>query len=295
MSITLNKPLGTNIYDIAVFNANFSTIERYLNNFETQISEGIKVYYPSTINIDGKLESGIYICDNLQDSQLNGTFPSGIQGKQNFELVSYGEKGKSTVTQLFIDMTNYSSTNNIYFRCYVQDVTEETISWSNWKSITSTNGGSSESQNVFVKYPTSIDINNLDSGIYLCYNLTNIAGTFPNEVTNKSAFQIISYGDIDKESNIKTQVLTDLTNGNNISYTRCYYNTSSGFTWSAWKLVNEGGGGGGTGDVTAAGDNIFTGNNIFTKPVSVATPVDDNNVTNKAYVDNYVKITLVDL
>lgn len=45
-------------------------------------------------------------------------------------------------------------------------------------------------------------------------------------------------------------------------------------------------GGGGVGDVTAAGNNTFTGTNTFTGKTIVAAPTEDNEAANKQYVDN---------
>ena len=56
------------------------------------------------------------------------------------------------------------------------------------------------------------------------------------------------------------------------------------------------GGGGGSGDVTAAGNNVFTGTNHFEGltilgETHVETPTDDNDTTNKLYVDTLVSNT----
>ena len=56
------------------------------------------------------------------------------------------------------------------------------------------------------------------------------------------------------------------------------------------------GGGGGGGDVTASGNNVFTGTNHFDGltvlgETHVETPNDDNNATNKLYVDTLVSTT----
>lgn len=45
-------------------------------------------------------------------------------------------------------------------------------------------------------------------------------------------------------------------------------------------------GGGGAGDVTAAGNNTFTGTNTFNGKTIVAAPTEDNEAANKQYVDN---------
>lgn len=65
----------------------------------------------------------------------------------------------------------------------------------------------------------------------------------------------------------------------------------SGYEW-----VDQSGGGGGGGDVTASGNNVFTGTNHFEGltvlgETHVETPNDDNDATNKLYVDTLVSKT----
>ena len=63
-----------------------------------------------------------------------------------------------------------------------------------------------------------------------------------------------------------------------------------------WVYQSGGGGGGGGGDVTASGNNVFTGTNHFEGltvlgETHAETPTDDNDVTNKLYVDTLAGTT----
>lgn len=219
MAITLNKPLGTDIYDVNVFNQNFTIIEQYLNNFQTDSDNSIYMYYypehSSVIDIDN-LEPGFHICDDLLVENLKGTYPSD-DSKVNFEVLSFGKDGTSKV-QLYIDMS-YSN-NKVYIRSWIQTGS----AWTSWKDISS---GLSTSS-LEVTYVEGTNIDNTENGIYF---IENPQGTLPPDITTTN-IQITTYGENEKN---KTQLLTDLTT--NKVYTRVY-NTDSN-SWSEWTLLGE--------------------------------------------------------
>lgn len=218
MSITLNKPLGTDIYDINVFNQNSTIIEQYLNNFQSNFNNSIYIYYypgySSVIDIDN-LVAGFHICDDLLIENLKGTYPND-DSKVNFEILSFG-KDETSKLQIYVDMS-YSH-NKLYIRSW----TKTENNWTEWKSISE----GSTSGDLNIEYIDSYNINNLNSGIYFIKNPT---GDLPETITEN--IQITSYGETGKS---KTQTLIDINNNN--LYHRIYDADSD--SWSIWKQDNE--------------------------------------------------------
>lgn len=230
--ISLQKPLGTDVYNIEVFNANSTIIENYLNSISSTIFSGLTVDYPTVINIDN-LTSSINICDNLVSGDMSGTFPDNILGKDNFIIVTYG-KNESSLSQLYIDLT-YSS-NTLYFRSKIKNDTD----WSSWSEIGQDSGGGSSSQGLNISYVSSINLDSTLSGIFICNNAT-VIGEIPVAMANSKYFILESYGD--SNLNYKLQVLTDLDKGKNNQYIRSYYeSTDNNYVWSSWTKINESGG-----------------------------------------------------
>lgn len=246
-NIILQQPLGTDEYNVGVFNANFQIIQDYLNKFNSQFTSGLEVKYPTEININ-TVDNGIYICDFTDESKATGTYPIGILGKQNFIVISYGLYQETSQVQFFADMTY--SRNKTYIR-YAKDNSE----WSQWTEL---GNGSGAGGSYTLQHPSVLNLNNINyTSIYVC---SKFQGDIPWDnsyvdhesgayaTTDNSCF-IFHYGD---ESDLPMyqrfiRVNTD-TSGKCIEYTR-FKNTTNTTTdpitghdgWTAWKEISSGG------------------------------------------------------
>lgn len=249
-NIVLQQPLGTDEYNVGVFNANFQIIQDYLNKFDSQFTSGLEVKYPTEININ-TVDNGIYICDFTDESKATGTYPTGILGKQNFIVISYGLYQETSQVQFFADMT-YSK-NKTYVR-YAKDNSE----WSQWTELG--NGSGTSGSNYTLQYPNILNLNYINyTSIYAC---NQFQGDIPWDnsyvdpesgayaTTDNSCF-VFHYGD---ESSLPIyqrfiKVNTDAS-GKCIEYTR-FKNvlkttvddqTAGHDGWTAWKEISSGGG-----------------------------------------------------
>lgn len=225
MAIVLQKPLGTDIYDINVFNSNFTIIEKYLNQLVFDTSSGLKIYYypetSKTFNVD-TATTGIHICNNLDVANLLGTYP-GDNTKWYFEVLSFISETSVSV-QLYIDMTE--GHNKLYIRSKLPNA-----EWTSWTGTGSSSGGGTTSS-ITVMYVSSLNLDTVDTGIFMCDGAA-LTGTLPDKLDSTAQIQLICYGS--GNDAIKTQVLTDVANGNNKMFTRVQYRTESGqFAWSTW-------------------------------------------------------------
>lgn len=232
MAIKLLKPLGTDIYDIDVFNYNATTIETYLNKLVAGDEISLKVYYypkdSTTFNIDTCL-SGVHICDNMLFDNISGTFPN-ESSKSNFEVMSLGSKPDSSTVQLLFDL---SDTNKYitYFRAKLPNSND----WSSWVKIAT--GSGSTSEGVQIIYTDEIDVDEVGTGIYMCKNAT-VTGVMPAELIDKSMFQLISYGD--DTNGPKTQTLIDLKHEPGTQYTRYKRQLPNGeWAWTKWEKQKD--------------------------------------------------------
>lgn len=249
-NIELLKPLGSDIYDIGVFNQNATIIEKYLNQAVEFISEGSGIkctYYPESsteINIDN-LPAGIHICDNLELADIQGTFPT-EESKVNFEVLSFGKEDTS-IFQMFVDLVS----GTLYARTQ-----KPGSAFTAWAEIGEggdnpdpTPGGGG-SVGLRVRYPSTIDLNNVASGIYICRGTEITGGSLPDKMAGATEFQLMAFG---TPTSTGTQTIIDMTDGKNAAYSRVRYidKNSGTLTTSAW-IAGMGGtsgtaGGGGSG------------------------------------------------
>lgn len=239
MAVVLQKPLGTDIYDIDVFNSNFTIIEKYLNQLVSDTSSGLKVYYypetSETFNVD-TATTGIHICNNLDVANLLGTYP-GDNTKWYFEVLSFISETSVSV-QLYIDMTE--GHNKLYIRSKLPNA-----EWTGWTGTGSSSGGGGgggggTTSGITVMYVSSLDLDTVDTGIFMCDGAA-LTGTLPDKLDSTAQIQLICYGS--GNDAIKTQVLTDVANGSDRMFTRVQYRTESGqFAWSTWVAVGSGSG-----------------------------------------------------
>lgn len=262
--VTLQKPLGSDIYDVEVFNGNFRLIEQYLNRFVTLTNIGLKVfYYPessSKFDIDAA-PTGIHVCDRLAEDNLLGTYPTAK--KTYFQVLTVDDNNTDkSRSQLYFDMSNPEKTA-LYFRCKTSERGASAV-WSNWRIVGGSNqdpdgdagaGSGGVKVGLFVSYPDSINIDATSSGVYICQDLgTNNVQGLPKELATCKNFQLVCYGEQDNKS-IVTQVITNLDYDNKlISYSRYKHKDGDGnWQWSEWVQGYgsniSGSGGGGSGDI----------------------------------------------
>lgn len=229
MAITLQKPLGTDIYDVDVFNYNATIIEQFLNQLIIDNNISIKVYYypetSTTFNID-TCKSGIHICDNMLYDNISGTFPD--SSKTHFVVMSLGEENDYSTVQLLFDLSN-STKYKTYYRARLSGLTD----WSTWTGLGSGSGGSSEG--VQIIYTDEIDVDTVDTGIYVCQNAT-VTGVMPEDMVDKTSFQISSYGD--GENYPKFQTIINFIDGK--QYVRYKRKIESGeYAWTKWEEIGN--------------------------------------------------------
>lgn len=245
MAIVLQKPLGTDVYDIDVFNSNSTIIEKYLNQLTTNDEKGLKVYYyPETsevFNIDTITESGIHVCDDLLLENLLGTYPDDL-AKWYFGVLSFGKDGTSSA-QLFFDL---HEEGKMYWRSKNKDAT----AWSAWTGVGSDTGEIvSSNYNIFY-YEDPVDVKTLKSGVYLCKAVDILSAGDDDSVLSyylqASASlnlhaEIIVHGNSD-ENNFCVQKINLETEVPRVDHTRRmlsfmrYKNPdeSGNYVWSSW-------------------------------------------------------------
>lgn len=244
--ITLAQPLGTDYYNIGVFNSNARIIETAINSLlgsSTSENNFRFYYYPETsslFNID-TAPTGVHICNNLVDSSLTGTYP-GDDTKQYFEVFSF-IKDEYVQVQLYIDMTE--GHNKMYIRSKQPETGETTTTWTAWTAVGDSSGGGTGGDSSFqVTYVSELDLES-NSGVYICSSGSVINGTLPSGILDTTELQLISYG---RDGSLnKTQLLTSILNGANKLYSRVKYSmNNTNYKWSAWKEIGADGGGGGS-------------------------------------------------
>ena len=260
MAINLQKPLGTDIYAVSVFNSNAQIIQDAVNglltdveNIETELPKKYPFYIitSSTFNIDNisNLENGIYY---LQTNPA-GTLPDNLPNTNNILINS--KNGNNGSQYLF-------TSNGIV---YQRDLTNSSVSAWQTQSVTIVDNLTTQEANVALSaqqgyvlnqkkldvfyYTTgnTIDFDNIASGLYICDNV-NIIGTIPDFiyiVNNTNHFIFESYGKINQTSVIQRISNAEMTQqGIRVGYV----GTDNTWIWSQWINYNLGNSGGGGGD-----------------------------------------------
>ena len=267
MAITLQQPLGSDIYSIAVFNSNAQLIEENINNMLSSI-ENIENILPTKYNIINLTSSDtidIILNNNVYYilDTVNGTYPNNTT-KENSIVFVIGDEISINIQTLV--------TNN--GKIYQRSITNTTVI-NDWQSLTNTvvddlitqdvNQALSANQGYIlnnskldIKYvnststPNSIDIDSISSGIYVCDGI-EITGTLPD-------FMPISTGEsainnkivIESEGKIgETTTKQIITNGSLLGQAiRTGSIVSDAWTWSDWKpiAIGDGSGSGGGGN-----------------------------------------------
>lgn len=144
MPINLLKPLGTDIYDINIFNENATTIENYINQLldhldisvEGAVTLQVVRYNENTvpsgtiINID-ELQDSIAIC-RTPDSGFGGTLPT--VATETFIILTLNDTGNMSYQILFDASLNNS--NKLYSR-----IKPSGEAWNKWKDLSGGGGG----------------------------------------------------------------------------------------------------------------------------------------------------------
>lgn len=262
-NISLTKPAETDIYDIAVFNENATTIEEFINGpgltklikavVDTALS-GQLDYLPffnkidSSFDIgDSTLNTGLYLFDSTTSS---GSLP-GILGGLHLLYVT---NSNNIISQKIISLSNQPS--------YTRTYNSSTSSWSGWrlcpyllnnwldinidgdKALSAQLGMYLYENKLEVYVPESeINIDTSYFGIYVCDNLSTLLGTFPSpsQITSRDNFILLALGKNNENSTVQIYIsIVD----NNSTYIR---SKTGSLSWSAWtSLSSESSGGGDT-------------------------------------------------
>lgn len=235
MAINLQKPLGTDVYNVEVFNNNANIIENNLNDIIPKVESlllEIQKKYPyfteEISNIDIPLDDGIYY---------------NIKGYQNSILISIGKSVNSTVQTLITN--NFSIKQRVVPFTGNGDWTNLTASVvDNLTTVSSSQALSARQGNILenkkldrIEETNILNIDTISSsGVHICKNGISSSKMLPTE---SKAVIIAQYGDGKTAPTVQTCYDTTRT----ALYIR-YYNTS----WSEWNIIGSGEGGG-TGNI----------------------------------------------
>lgn len=268
MAISLQKPLGTDIYNVSVFNANSDAIETAVNSLLSDVAN-INEILPkkynfiqvldSSVNIDRvDLENGIYYLS----VSPTGTIPENIPSTNNILIVN-SENNKSSQYwfssdgKIFYREVNASSLNSTWTTLIAQVVDNLTTEDSD-KSLSAKQGYvlNNTKLSIYVHNESNPDTNSLnfdgaDFGIHIC-DKTAVSGTIPDQLSIDSSdasnnhFILQSFGIIGET--VTMQIASDRTTA-----AQClrlgYVGADSNWSWTSWNIIGSGGGGGGSSDI----------------------------------------------
>lgn len=254
--ITLQQPLGTDIYNISVFNTNFQTIEDVINSLQDLVGEfegDLDGKYPltyitsNTTNIDSGLQDGVYYLTVTP----SGTLPSGVTGPNSMIFVS----NINGDTSEFL----YAPDGNIYHRYaggdwkqLTVDIVDNLSSQERTAALSANQGYILNRDKVGIYFKNdntgnnSINIDNITSGVYICDG-TSVTGTLPDYMSistttpDTNNFILESYGTTGSTSAV--QYLNDTKM--DIQAVRFGYLNGSTWSWNTWNRVSFEGGDGG--------------------------------------------------
>lgn len=258
MSITLQKPLGSDVYNVGVFNENATEIEEVLNplieNVNTILEELPNKYYfkilQSTDTINTTLSNGIYYLP----TKTVGTLPTGAATVNNIIISIQGISANSSTQYLL------TSDGQIFKR----NTTGATMySWTQMSAkvvdnLESTENSAALSANqgrildklkfniIYLSTGESIDFDAIDkSGIYVCDGVSVSASELPSSLDfttpEYNHFVFTHKGNITNHTVIEQNLTTD----KNQQFVRTgVYDESIGYNWSEWLAVGSGGGSG---------------------------------------------------
>lgn len=246
MAITLQQPLGTDVYNVAVFNSNAQIVQDTINSILTAI-DNINLVLPkkmpfinvtdNSFNIDENLEDGIYYLSVLP----TGTLPQEAPAINNI-LIAIGNSTQTLITsnskiyqRVFdplVDTDWISMTTNV-----VDDLTTQSAT----DSLSANQGYILNNSKLSISYPEEIDLNSIEQGIYVCNKIVSVTGTVPSVVSTPIDFIFESYGKIG-ETPVFQSYLDIATN---LQFSR-FGNLSTDDTWywTNWSTIEGGGGGG---------------------------------------------------
>lgn len=312
MNIKLNKPKGTDIYSIDIFNNNSTIIEDAFNAIESSFVNSVenvensinainaelsKKYNNYTMsNIDDSLQTGIYTYNS--SSTVTGTLPTGVTAISNAFLISELDDD-GNLQFLFLP-------TGIYYRNY----TPTTTSWSSVSSsspspsiniIDNLNSDSVESAlsanqgrilneikpSIYNYLGTSqtFNIDDCDNGIYL-FDVNNISGgsPLPDSTPLNGKFILESYG---YGNSIKVQRLNIIDTDKTYCRYGQYLTALNTFSFHSWKLLGGGENGGGE-ESTGSIYESFT-NNTPQRPLllgSIDNPITSSKKIDTVYISN---------
>lgn len=223
----LNKPLGTDVYNVGVFNANYSAIQNAING--TEQSEGLipvvnsliidivkkYPYFTNQTDINSVLENGVYynIVSGSEPLENNILFSINVANNNLQTLISEGKISQRLVTT--------SSTNPSWTVLTTKVInnldtggTDNALSAEQGKILNKTK------LDHFKEEDTILDLDSLSEGIYCCSAGTKATSTsIPINDTNAVVLQ---FGD-----------------GINVSSIQLFYGVDNSATYIRYRAVSE--------------------------------------------------------
>lgn len=255
--IVLDKPLGTDIYNVGVFNANSTVIENNLNKLLRDVAE-IQEILPgkldyrkvSNLDLDTITGDAIYFVNG----NLSGDLPATNLATSGHVVICYQDGSKKIIILFTSDGRLYfKNTLNGKWISSTPSLTDDLDTGDPDSAMSAAAGKWLKDHKLSLFRPTeedALDINNLECGAYVVHSLNNLEGDLPvvMDYTEKD-FTILSLGERDK---VCAQVIWSSQYG--IAYTRTGHvnEETNEFEYTDWRSLmgggSSGGGGGGASD-----------------------------------------------
>lgn len=201
MAIKLNKPLGSDIYNIGVHNENSTIIEEALNplildveTIKDELPKKFEYRQADTLNIDsGVSENAIYFVTGA----LTGNLPTSDIPSGGNIIISYNESGVQVKTLITSDgrLFQKNSTNNIW-KALTSSVIDNLTTDDSFESLSAKQGKILNDKKLNILYlgsEDSLNFDNVEPGIYICTNPT-LSGTYPRGLDTEQKFVLLSLG-----------------------------------------------------------------------------------------------------
>lgn len=252
MAFTLNPPVPPNIpedevYSIAKFNNYFQQLQNISSEHDDKLEEvmiNLSSIFPLTIRpetIDEELESGIYFLD----SSTEGAVPDNVSLYRSF-LISV-EISPSVITQYLFTASNgifsRDSSTDEWNPISDIDIEDSLISESTTTALSANQGRILDllKLNVSVMQGETIDIDNIDTGLYICDNVQVEGDDVPltlDSSSNENYFILESFGTPFLTSTVqKVYIPTNAENERQII--RYGMNINDAWAFTPWQTVSN--------------------------------------------------------
>nr|CAI9751287.1 tail protein [uncultured phage]CAI9752143.1 tail protein [uncultured phage] len=252
MAITLAQPLGTDVYNIEVFNNNAKIIETAVNEQETDINNlaiqlsGKYNCYFSTPSLDTVLLDGIYY---LKSKPAVATYPDGISDENNIVISLITNTGANLQTLLTSDAKIYqrtvSGSNTLTdWVTTTTAVVDNLVSNSVKDPLSANQGRILNETKLQVDYPSSLNLDQATTGLFICDG-TATTGNIPanTQISSTNAtnnhYVLECFGKTQDTSVL--QRLSDVTTST-VVYRFGSKNIEGNWVWASWQVLGTSGG-----------------------------------------------------